>query len=151
MPSDSVKTTFDFFSSMSPELIVSIIILFFTAISLIWRWWDRRKTKPFVQYLTYQTKNCFNVTIYNNAPYNLKIKKAYKRIFWFIKKPMSIGTTDVNNPAHSDMLAKKKLGNIFEAGGKQKTFRLYLRMNEKHMKKMYLFKTNAGTCKKRSK
>src|SRR5690606_7258774 len=107
----------EFIDTYQITIIISSIVLVITSITFIWNWQSRRRTRPVVQYMTLQGKNYFNVTIYNNASYNLRIHKAYKGRIWFFRKLMSIGLSDVNNESHSEMFAMQKLGNIFESGG----------------------------------
>ena len=126
----------------SIEFYISFAIFIIVAISFSWQWQDRRKKRPDV-HMTLHSKHYFNVTIFDNASYNLKVKKAYKGKFWFFRKRMSIGTTMVNNKEHSDSLAKQKLGNIFNQGN----FNMYLELDEDISEKTFYFKTNSGTCK----
>jgi len=133
---------------ISMELLISIFILIITGTTFLWNWIDRRKKKPFVPHMTLQGKNYFNVTMYNNASYNLIIYKAFKGRIWFFRKRMSIDIKDVNNESHSDMLAKQKLGNLDKSsGGNEKHFKMYLELNEDVSEKTFVFKTNAGSCK----
>jgi len=131
----------------------TIAILLITIIIFIWQWQDRRKKKPFIIELSYQEgNNYFNVSIHNNASYNLIVYKAYKGKFWFFRKQMSVGTLNLNNKAHSDNLAEQKLGDVdLSSGGKRKEFKMYVKLNEDVSEKNFYFKTNSGTCKKKSK
>ena len=126
------------------ELLISSIILIITGTTFLWNWIDRRKKKPTVlSMLLNQQKNYFTVTMYNNASYNLRIKKAYVGRIWIFRKQMSIGTLNVNNKSHSDSLSKQKLGNIFN----ESYFKMYLELDEDVSEKTFIFKTNAGSCK----
>lgn len=143
-PSELIK----YIETIPIGLWISILILIFTAFIFLWNWQAKRKTKPVIRYMTYRgNKHYFNVTIYNNATHLLKIKKAFRRRFWWNKR-LSVGTTDVNNKSHSNVLAKEKRGNLdLSREGKEDTFKLYLDQDEIISKQTFVFKTNAGTSR----
>lgn len=137
----------EFIDTYQIAIIISSIVLVITSITFIWNWQSRRKIRPIVQSMTHQNKNYFNVTIYNNAPYLLKIKKVFKGRIWFFRKQMGFGLTDPNNEHHSDALAKQKKENLFLPDAHQRWFHVYCKLYEDVSEKTFVFKTNAGSCR----
>ena len=137
-------------NNISVEIWISIVILIFTGFTLLWKWQDRNKSKPEIQNIYIKYENCFSVHVYNNSLYNIKIKKVFRCRFCFIKKRLSFGLTKPNNEAHSYTLSKQKYENVSVQANSGKTIYIYLGKNEPTSEQTFIFKTNAGTCKKNS-